>query len=323
MAVSWPDKSRIFFVASCYLLSNFFTSAFFPLLDNRVFVILSKDPRFSKELFGRQRLFGTLGQSLIQLATGKAFRSIGFDAMFLYLIASAVVFILLIQFGIPNEASPSPLKDDKKGSLLAGSRKLLWTFDFPFFLLILLIASTTRGVAGNFLPQYYSTVMKLSPWELSLMMQTRLFTELATFFFSKQIIQCIGVGWMLFIAQFSGFLRVFAYSVIPPTYPWTRAPLLIELLKGVNNACLTSAGIQYIHDSAPVGTEATAQGFYSGVHSYLANATAGLFSGWVLFAHKEDPNAYYALFSYTALLAATGIIFYSVHRVYKVHRVLS
>jgi hypothetical protein len=81
---------------------------------------------------------------------------------------------------------------------------------------------------------------------------------------------------------------------------------------------MTSAGIQHVHDFAPAGTEATAQGFYSGVHSYLANATSGFFGGWILVLHKGDPNAYYVLFGYTALLAAMGTVLYSVHRIYGI-----
>lgn len=344
---------RFVFVATFYGFSNFFTSALYPLLDNRVFFMLSKDPRFSKELFGRQRLFGTIGQSLITAINGFAIRSFGYDAIFVSLVLSATLFLSLIFVGIPSDTAV-PSKDDPKAqaegvdggdgggahcsgegkdgdgedggckieerALIAGPEEgyfwkpammLLSTPDFAFFLLVILIAGTTRGVVGNYLPQYLHDSMHLSPEMVGILLQTRIITEIAIFFLGKQMLLWMGVYWMLFLAQLTGFLRVLVYALLPTHYPWTMVPLVAELLKGINSACLISAGARYVYDYAPIGTEATAQGFFSGVHSYLANSASGFFGGLILELHNNDPAAFQFLFKYTAVLALLGIVLFT------------
>lgn len=346
------ERGRLLFVALCYGVSNFFTSGLYPLLDNRVFVMLSKDKRFSKELYGRQRLFGTLGQSFITLMNGYLIGRWGFDFIFINLTLSTILFVTLVIMGIPPQVSNNnnknsnggggddgelvvdddnnnkekriPLNDENSKGVIEGAggfsqsaRKLLFTFDFPFFLFIILIAGTTRGVSGNYLPQYFDKVMKLSTWEISIIMQSRLPTEILVFFLGKQMLETVGVHWMLLIGQFTGFLRVFAYALLPNYFPWTLLPLLIELLKGINNACVVSAGARFVHDFAPSGAEATAQGFFSGVHSYLANASSGFFGGLILETYQHDPNSFQILFTITSILSFIGLGLFTIRHLKK------
>lgn len=48
-------------------LANFFSSAIFPILDNVVLGMLASNPAFTKDLFGRQRLWGTIGHAFIAI----------------------------------------------------------------------------------------------------------------------------------------------------------------------------------------------------------------------------------------------------------------
>jgi hypothetical protein len=181
---------------------------------------------------------------------------------------------------------------------------------FFFFLLVILIAGTTRGVVGNYLPLYLEKAMNLSSSQIGLLLQARIITEIGIFFLGKQILVIFGVNWMLFLAQASGFLRVFAYAFLPTSYPWTLMPVAVELLKGVNNACLIAGGTRYVCDSAPAGYEATAQGLFSGVHSYLANSASGFFGGLILHLYRnyDEPIALRHLFSITSGVAVLGML---------------
>jgi hypothetical protein len=321
------EGARLFFVAFCFGTSNFCSSALYPLLDCQVFKMLSKDARYSKALFGRQRLFGTLGQSFITLLNGHMITKFGFDAIFINLILSTVAFLFLLSIGphdtnpldiqksviLPN-VIPAPPLDKEQPPLTGAIKSLLFAFDYPFFLVVILIAGTARAVAGNYLPQYFDNEMGLTPWSTAVMLQTRIITEIMVFFLGRELLQIFGVQWMLFIAQLSGLIRVSAYVILPTHYPWTLMPLFIELLKGINNGCLVSAGVRYVHDHAPPGYEATAQGIFSGIHNYLANATSGFFGGAILHLYRESPSAYQILFKYTSLLSLSGLVLFSLRQ---------
>lgn len=313
-----PLSTRLTFVSLCYGLSNFFTSSLFPILDSQVFMMLSSNPKqYSEELFGRQRLFGVLGQSAITLASGAAINRLGFDAMFLSLMLSALLFVLLLVFGIPDTQRTlssrvtgfnSGKQKIQKSSHTFGQAvwKLIYTPDYWVFLTISLIAGTVRGVAGNYLARYLEKTMKLSTFGVSFMFQSRLITEVGFFFFGPNLMRSLGMRWLFLVAQLTGLTRVAIYAFLPDYPPWTGIPFGVELLKGINNACLIAAGARYVHDLAPLGVEATAQGIYSGVHSYLANAVSGFFGGYILYTYRADSRAYNALFAYTSLLSAVG-----------------
>lgn len=324
-----PLRDRLIFVAICYGLANFFMSALFPLLDNRVLMILAAEPgSFSKELFGRQRLWGVLGQSVVTLLNGATIAVWGFDAMFVNLVASSLIFSLLIIFGVPSTTN---LKKDEnhpcepiQPSIPFGeaARRLIYSPTYLFFLLIILVAGTTRGVAGNYLPQYLERVMNLSTLEISLILQSRIVAEVGIFFMGQPLMNWLGIHWLLAVAQLTGLLRVLIYAILPSH--WTSIPLIVELLKGVNNACLVSAGVRYVHDLSPPGVEATAQGLFSGVHSYLANAASGFFGGAILHMCSSHAEPFKVLFAYTSILSTVGLVafvaYYLIRRTKTVHR---
>lgn len=319
---------RLALVSLSYGLSNFFTSGMYPLLDHCMFVHLSRDARFTKELFGRQRLFGTLGQSFITALMGFTISIYGFDSIFVALAISTALFLFLVLWGLPSKRhtapptiiqektdrkvddSPADIPSENHQTIFSPTKLLLSKPDYVFFLFIILIAGTTRGVIGNYVPQFMGTTLGVPTKYMGLILQSRILTEVVIFFIGKQMMERVGVVWMMIIGQAAGFLRAFAYAVVPAEHPWNLSPLLIELLKGVNNACLISAGVRYCHDVAPPGASTTAQGFFSGVHSFLANATSGFFGGAILQLFHRHQHGYRILFAATAILSFIGLALY-------------
>ena len=113
-------------------VANFISSAIFPILDNVILGMLAQNPSFSKEVFGRQRLFGAFGhaastgasmaaQRLLFASEGKENKA----AMFFVMIASALISTFLVIFAIPSGVhAPEHLKghghggsDEKKKQL--------------------------------------------------------------------------------------------------------------------------------------------------------------------------------------------------------------
>lgn len=317
-----PLRDRLIFVATCYGLANFFMSALFPLLDNRVLMILAAEPEpFSKELFGRQRLWGVLGQSVVTLLNGATITIWGFDAMFTNLVASSMIFSLLIILGVSSKMNSrqderypcEPIQPSIP--FCEAAQRLIYSPNYLFFLAIILVAGTTRGVSGNYLPQYLEKVMNLSTLEISLVLQSRIIAEVGIFFMGQPLMNWLGIHWLLAVAQLTGLLRVLIYAILPSR--WTGIPLIVELLKGVNNACLVSAGVRYVHELSPPGVEATAQGFFSGVHSYLANAASGFFGGTILQMCSHHAEPFKALFAYTSILSTAGIVAFAAYCLVK------
>lgn len=349
--IDQPYRIRFAFVAFCYGASNFCVSALFPLLDSQIFVLLSRDARFSKSLFGRQRLFGSLGQSFITVLLGCLIDDNHFDPIFYSLLASTVLFCGLVAFGIPGRraakaaciespeqagkapddassardrhpSSPPPQKEEggQKLSFWVGALGLIRSPGFAVFISVILLASTSRAVVGNYLPQYFKNCMKLSETQYSIMLQARLITELAAFFLGKQMLDRFGPHWMLLVGQVAGLARVLSYALLPSRFPWTLAPTLVELLKGINNACLISAGARIAHDLASDGTAAVAQGLFSGIHSNLAMAAAGIVGGITLAGSRQSEDAFRYLFKCTSVISLAGILLSLFYQLLPVRR---
>lgn len=61
---------------------NFTSSALYPLIDGIILRILTNDARFSKQLYGRQRLFGVIGQNFVTILSGYFSDFFGFNGIF-------------------------------------------------------------------------------------------------------------------------------------------------------------------------------------------------------------------------------------------------
>lgn len=312
---------RIIYSAIMYGFSCFFVSCLFPLVDAQVFSILAKDPNFTKETFGRQRLWGTIGHGVITLAVGISITLMGYSGIFLVLVVSCIAFIFFILLGIPSDikilkAPPkhAPSQDATRENValeatrddieqgingVDGGRttnvsclarlimtpaiRLLFEPNFVFLALVILSAGYVRSVMSNFLAFYMQTEMKQSEIMVALAIMFRMASEIAVFFYNKQLLHTIGLHWMLITAQIAGLLRVLAYSLLPPDGNWFYLSFAIELLKGLSTGCVISAGVRMAHDSAPKGCANTAQAYISGIYSGLSLAIGGALGGLIIY----------------------------------------
>lgn len=352
--------------------SSFFVSAVYPLLDNRVLVMLESggvSTSQRKDLYGRQRLWGTVGQSVVTVVNGYGIGRFGYEFMFASVLLTSLSFAVVSFAALPpkrvvsvtehldadknaltvdcpevdscdkhgegaacssgkandqlNEKAidcPKPLLSLTSSSTASDSSppssalqtfvKLFKSVDYSIFLIASLTAGFSRAILGNFLPVFLQSDLQLSPFLIGISLQARVITELALFGLSKQLLGwCGGPFGLMLLAQVSGTLRASAYAVIPTFTKgilWLNVALLVvpaELVKGINNAALVTAGVRLAHDLSPPGCATTGQGVFSGVYSNLANALAGFIGGLILQAYLDNPVALRILFGITGIVS--------------------
>lgn len=322
----WP---RITYTAAMYSLSAFFVSALFPLVDAQIFAILSRDPKFTKELFGRQRLWGTLGHGLVTLMSAGLIELRGFVGMFITLGVSCAAFLLCIAVGIPSDVrvekssggghGVDSAKEEREQQQQAPVHQnpawaLLLNGHFLFLMLVVLLAGYVRSVMSLFLGFYMHNEMDRSFWIIACVNLFRMLSEISIFFFNKQLLHTIGVHWMLIIAQLAGILRVLAYSYLPPKGSWFYFSFAIELLKGASTGFLVAAGVRLASDIAPKGCQNTAQAYFSGIYSGLSAALGGMLGGWIIYLLPDHSVA--GMFRVTFFASAILLVLFVLKHVF-------
>lgn len=161
--------------------------------------------------------------------------------------------------------------------------QVLLNSDLFFLAVAIMSAGYVRSVMSNFLGFYMQKEMNQSEIMVAVAIMFRMASEVAIFFYNKQLLRIFGLHWMLIIAQAAGLLRVLAYSLLPPTGNWFYLSFGIELLKGTSTGCLISSGVRMANDIAPPGCVNTAQAYISGIYSGLSLAIGGALGGLIIY----------------------------------------
>lgn len=326
---------RIIYTSCLYGLTCFFVANFFPLVDAQVFALLSRHPNFTKEMFGRQRLWGTIGHGLVTLMTASLIERFRYAGMFFSMFLSCGLFLVTVLLGIPSDvkvekglkkhhghSSSSSENNGKEGSAAAATAviqmpatnappkrpwlSLLMNGHFVFFLLVILMAGYVRAVMSYFLGFYMQKDMGRKPVLIAIAYLFRMGSEIAIFFFNKPLLNLFGVYWLLIIAQVAGILRVLGYAFLPPEGNWFYLSFAIELLKGTSTGCLVSAGVRVANDIAPPGCGNTAQAYFSGVYSGLAAALGGALGGLIIYLMPNHSVA--GMFRVTFVISSACLV---------------
>lgn len=302
---------RFVLVSIIYGSMSVLSSALFPLLDHKIYVKLARDPRFSPELFGRQRLWGTVGQGVAGFMAGMGIKKFGYSAIFTLSAGASVLFILLVIVGFESshelENEDVKNKNDKndlinktdlidktdlinKNDLIKNMKKLMH-LQFISFLLVILVAGYSRAIVGNYLVRYLSVCLKIDPGSSGFLILMRTVPEICCLFFSKNMLRTFGVNNMLLLAQVAGLIRVTTYAWLSDTEDSKWVPFLVESLRGVNNAFLMTSGVRLAHELSPVEAQTVAQGFFHGIFGNLTTGTAGMLGSFIsLFYEGRSEN---------------------------------
>lgn len=310
--------TKTLYVLVIFALSNFGISVMYPLLDSQIFQLLRH--RGDHLLFGRQRMWGTIGQGVITIVNGVGIGRLGWDAVFGSVVGCSFVFLMIVLFGLTadekvndregKEVDDGTLEQNQKDS--PSSASSLWSPSFIFFLFTVLVVGFGRAVLGNYLPTYLRQALGQSPLMVGLVLSCRIIPELAVFTFNSQLITLVGVGGMFVIGQATSALRALLYSFLSKDTTWSFVPFVIEILKGINNGMMVSAGVHLTDQLTPLAKRSTAQGLFSGIHGSVANALSGVVSGNVLYMRSgkggDQSGALKELFRWTSY-ALLGTLF--------------
>ena len=306
-------EKQEYFKIAYYLAINgacfFFTSGTFPLLDSMVMSKLSSNPKLNKEMFGRQRLWGTVGHCIIGVIVHEVYEICGKDlkVMFYTLIISSILFIITVFVGIPGNLKieahshghhgPATTSNNKEtASPVAGPRptafSLMTSPSFSFFLGTVFVAGFIRSVITTYQSPYITSELLYDMSVVSKSIFVRVFPEVTLYFFSKEITQWLGIYWVLIIGHTAGVVRMFGYTVVPKGLAKGSKPsnlvycfiLALECLKGVNSSLVISSAARIASDMAPKGLASTAQGLVAGTWQGLSMTLASL-AGFFLVDH--------------------------------------
>ena len=295
-----------------YLLINavcfFFTAGTFPLLDSMVMSKLSSNPNLSKELFGRQRLWGTIGHCIIGEIVHYIYKHLytNLNVMFYTLIVTSGLFIASVFVGIPGDLKVEAhshghhghggANKDSKDSAAAspsGPRptafSLMTSPSFSFFLGTVFVAGFIRALITTFQSPFITEELLYDKKVVSGSIMSRVVPEALLYFFSKEISQYLGIYWVLIIGHTAGVLRMFGYTMVPAGKSKNSTPetwvlysiYALEWLKGVNSSLVISSAARIASDMAPKGLASTAQGLVAGTWQGLS-MTIGSLSGYFL-----------------------------------------
>lgn len=260
-AFDGPERKLLksFYAAILNGSAQFFLAGCFPLLDALILAVLAKNPRNSKEIFGKQRLWGTFGHASATYLSVYAIEVADYQGMYGLLAICTFAFITIVYLGIPatidirksshhhrqasaaeksrsaeqaagheqtdKKSAPSPTTAEVEGTASAvdaespPTTRLLKNPHFLFFIAFILVAGYVRSIMTNFQSYFIERVLHQDKRVVGHAGAARVITEVGVFFFGKQLMASIGPYWMLLFSQLAGIGRVLGYALIPVGAP--------------------------------------------------------------------------------------------------------
>jgi len=302
---------REFYQIFVIMIWTFAYSSLQPLMD-AVVVHQLKIEGHGRELYGRQRLWGTVGYGLVTFVVAKAIdaKSGSSDAelkqqylpMFSIVAATTGVFLILFYLLAAHddpegertrrrlEQETKEREDVNAGPVLSKRdqlKALMSNPNFVFLLVITLFVGYGRQSLSMLRPLYTEERIlgddpKKKEW-VSYAALTGLVFEVIIFFWGKPLLKKMGKYWLMVSALITIAVRLWAYVFIPEgDRSWIYFVLVVELLKGMSMGTLQVAAVQMCADVAGPDLQATAQGIYTGVFNGMAGVAGGMGSGAIL-----------------------------------------
>ena len=236
-----------------------------------------------KDLYGRMRLGGTIGFSIVATVAGALVENYGLRMGFWGAAALFAIAFLVGQKLIHGEAEiEKPAERGRASDLLRN----------PHFLLFLLIG-LSGGISFATINTYLFPYMKeLDAGEsaMGLALTIGTIVEIPVLFFANRFIRRFGAHVLLMFSIAMTGLRFLLLAVAPnPVFV-----LFVQLLNGLNYPLLNVAGVTYADEHAPQGFRATAQGLFNVSTGGIGSAIGG-FAGGLLFESVGARGMYLVL----------------------------
>eukprot|EP00301_Raphidiophrys_heterophryoidea_P016325 c25888_g1_i1.p1 GENE.c25888_g1_i1~~c25888_g1_i1.p1 ORF type:complete len:461 (-),score=90.13 c25888_g1_i1:39-1421(-) len=241
-----------------------------------------------KEMFGKQRSWGTIGWGIAYLLLGVSTDAFGISWMFIQYVVAGVLLILVIKtsdLGKPakiqnptnlGECDDTKVTEERKKSPMSAVLRVPFANlnNFSFFLLTF---GWGAGMAllENFLFLFLTKNFHLSNTMCGLAVTVSILPEIPILNFAELFLRRMGPFMMIVVAQLCFVVRVFAYSTI--TTPWLV--IFFELFHGVTFGLHHSAVVHIIAQLGPESMIASLQGLYSMVTFGLGSSVSVIVGG--------------------------------------------
>jgi PPP family 3-phenylpropionic acid transporter len=224
-----------------------------------------------KELYGRIRLGGTIGFSIVATVAGALVENYGLKIAFWSAALLFFIAFFVSQKLVHGEEESVKSADRGRASDLLKN---------PHFLLFLLIG-LCGGISFATLNTYLFPYMKeLGAGEsvMGLALTIGTIVEMPVLFFVNGFIKRFTAYAMLIFSLAMTGLRFLLLGIAPNA----TFVLFVQLLNGFNYPLLTVAAVTYADEQAPKGYRATAQGLFSAATGGIGAAVGGFIGGLMI-----------------------------------------
>ena len=260
-----------------------------PIVDSAVLHILGK----RRNLYGQQRLWGTIGYAVGGLIVGSLMERFGLRVGF-YGFLPLMLAALLIALRMPVEDYR------RRVPFWRGLRTLVTNRQWAIFLTAIFISGIGRSGCGRFLFIHLSD-LGAPPTLLGLSMVAEGIGEVPVFFFASHVMRRWSTRTLLIFGWTVFALRLYVLSIMKAL--WLFFPLQVVL--GIAFSAMFSVGVTLTSELAPEGMGATAQAVYGVMRGGLASA-AGAFLGGMIYDRWGGP----ALFQFGGTAIVVALIFF-------------
>jgi PPP family 3-phenylpropionic acid transporter len=278
-------SSNVLILTALVMAHTFMSAPSGPLVDAAVLRVLGG----RRNLYGQQRLWGTIGYAIGGVIIGSLMERHGLKVGF-YGFFPLTLVVLFVALRMPAA------EYRRSTPFWRGLRILTTNRQFAIFLIAVFIAGIGRSGCGRFLFIHLSD-LGAPPSLLGLSMLAEGVGEVPVFFLSNRMMRRWRTRTLLIFGWTVYALRLYVLSIM-------KTPLLflpVQVVLGIAFSAMVSVGVTLTSELAPEGMEATAQAVYGAMNMGLAGA-AGAFLGGSIYDRWGGPALYQ--FGGTAIAAA-------------------
>ena len=267
------------------VIGEFFSAPAITLADSATLDLLGEN----KELYGRQRMWGSLGWGTAMFLLGFVIDSmqgvevcgeiisqnytVGF---YFFIVFMTCAFLVATRFSFKNN-KPGLDAEIPSAGKGAGLCRILLSFRYVVFLLVTFFMGFGVGLIFTFL-FWHLEDLGGPPTLFGIASLIDHMSEIACYFNVGRLIRSVGHVRVLYVGLLGNVVRFLYISWI--VNPWWVLPL--EILQGVTHAAVWAACTSYMGRIAPPGYATSAQGVLQGLHHGLGRGCGAIVGGLLI-----------------------------------------
>ena len=272
------------------LLLSFFSTAIGPLMDSAALEI----SEITQVPFGRLRIWGSIGFTLIATALGWLLKWIGVEWLF-YSYAACMAMAALVALPLPAR------QHHWRAPIQQGFQQLLAQPSFIIFLGAALLVGASIMAVSYFFPLHIKAIGGDTNL-IGLANAVAALAEMPVLFRADTLLKRVGGLWAALVISTAAYVARWWFLASATT---PAAILLLQLMHSVTFGLFLVASIAYVNAQAPKGLSATAQSLLIAA-MWGVGPTLGAIGGGVIYARYGAPTLFRLASAVT--VAALGLL---------------